>query len=163
MAALMATACALLGVAASQVSFPPPGEVTLSGTVAAGPLPDVKVGLFRYFEGDDGSGGYSVPNSDHVTFTTVAAPDPHGSFTLVASSSHDVAEFLLFAWPDVRNNGHFDTGEPRSAETFLITKVGNAFMTTEATAGQIPPLATPSAGTWSDASKVNYRFTFSNP
>ncbi len=157
-----ASGCALALAAASQVQLYSRDSVTLHGWVSMPGQTSVKVGLLRYFEGDDSSGSFSLPTdpSGKLAFTTVVVPssDASHTFLIQASSTHKVADFLLLCWSDSQGAGALTPGELRSPESYLIYKVGPSFSVAEASADQVVPDATPVLGTWPDASKLLFRF-----
>ena len=157
-----ASGCALALAAASQVQLYSRDSVTLHGWVATGGQTQVKVGLLRYFEGDDSSGSFSLPNdpSGKLVFTTVVAPsaDASHTFLIQATSTHKVADYLLMCWSDSQGAGALAPGEIRSPESYVIYKVGPSFSVAQASSDQIVPDATGVLGTWPDAGQLLFKF-----
>ena len=157
-----ASGCALALAAASQVQLYSRDSVTIHGWVSTAGQTQVKVGLLRYFEGDDSSGSFSLPTdpSGKLAFTTVVVPssDASHTFMIQATSTHKVADFLLLCWADSQGAGALTPAELRSPESYVIYKVGPSFSVAEASGDQIVPGATPVVGTWPDASKLLFRF-----
>lgn len=163
-AGLCASGCALALVASTQAQLYQRNSVTLKGEVIPNGRTNLKIGLLRYFEGDDSSGSFelSTDPSGNLAFTAIAVPttDASHSFTIVASSSHKIADFLLLCWSDTQGTGELTPSESRDPESYLIDKVGTSFSVARASADETIPLATPSLGTWPDAANVLFTFDF---
>lgn len=161
-AAVLSSGCALAMVAATELQLYSRNSVTLRGEVVTNGATNVKVGLLRYFEADDNSGTFTFPSeaTGSLAFTTVAtaSTDASHSFSIVASSSHKIADFLLMCWSDSQNDNQLGASESRSPESYVIYKVGNSFSVARASADEIVPAATPALGTWPDAGQLLFTF-----